>query len=151
PRRKRERPPRGCRGCSNRKRGVMNRILGHLAASPIVLALAAGSALAAADPVGIWIDHTGRGAVEISNCNGALCGRIVWLKAEADKEACGMQVIGNVRPASGGHWDGGWIWDPEARAKYDVELTPLGTSKLQVLGYAGMKMLGETMLWTRAP
>jgi uncharacterized protein (DUF2147 family) len=115
------------------------------------LLLVAGSALAAADPAGTWIDHTGRGAVEITHCDGALCGRIVWLKAAADREACGMQVIGNARPAAGGKWDGGWIYDPEAGTKYDVELTPLGDNKLKVFGYAGVKMFGETMTWTRAP
>jgi uncharacterized protein (DUF2147 family) len=130
---------------------MLSRFSRFLAASPLLLAAATGSALAAGDPVGTWIDHTGRGAVEISPCNGALCGRIVWLKAAADQEACGMQIIGNARPASGGKWDGGWIYDPDARAKYDVELTPLGDGKLKVLGYAGTKMFGETMTWTRAP
>jgi uncharacterized protein (DUF2147 family) len=122
-----------------------------LAALPIVLAASAGSALAAPNPLGTWIDHTGRGAVEITDCNGALCGRIVWLKSAGDEEACGMQIIGNVKPVAGGKWDGGWIYDPEAKAKYDVEITPLGEQKLKILGYAGMKMLGETMTWTRAP
>ena len=121
-----------------------------IAASPLLL-VAAGTALAAADPTGTWIDHTGRGAVEITHCGGGLCGRIVWLKAAGDREACGMQIIGNARPAAGGKWDGGWIYDPEARTKYDVELTPLGDNKLKVLGYAGVKMFGETMTWTRAP
>jgi uncharacterized protein (DUF2147 family) len=123
----------------------------YLAASPLLLIAAASSALAAADPIGTWIDHTGRGAVEISACNGSLCGRIVWLKSAGDQEACGIQVIGNARPVAGGKWDGGWIYDPEANAKYDVELTPLGDNKLKVLGYAGTKMFGETMMWTRAP
>ncbi len=130
---------------------LLSRFSRFLAVSPLLLVAATGSALAAGDPVGTWIDHTGRGAVEISPCNGALCGRIVWLKAAADQEACGMQIIGNARPASAGKWDGGWIYDPEARAKYDVELTPLGDNKLKVLGYAGTKMFGETMTWTRAP
>jgi uncharacterized protein (DUF2147 family) len=132
--------------------GAMNRFLRRcLAASPFLLVAVARGALAAADPVGIWIDHTGRGAVEISNCNGNLCGRIVWLKAAGDQEVCGMQVIGNARPVAAGKWDGGWIYDPEAKSKYDVELTPLGDNKLKVLGYAGSKMFSETMLWTRAP
>jgi uncharacterized protein (DUF2147 family) len=129
----------------------MNTLCRLLAASPMLLIAAAGSALAAADPRGTWIDHTGRGAVEISDCNGALCGRIVWLKSAGDREACGMQVIGNARPVSGGRWDGGWIYDPEADRRYDVELTPIGDNKLKVFGYAGMKMFGETMMWTRAP
>ena len=123
----------------------------YLAAVPLVLMTSAGSALAAASPIGTWIDHTGRGAVEISDCSGALCGRIVWLKSAGDREACGMQILGDVRPAPGGKWDGGWIYDPEAKSKYDVELTPLDDRKLQVLGYAGMKVFGETMTWTRAP
>jgi uncharacterized protein (DUF2147 family) len=128
----------------------MNRIIrGCLAAFPI--ALAAGGALSAASPIGTWIDHTGRGAVEIFDCNGELCGRIVWLKSAADQPACGMQIIGNAKPAAGGRWDGGWIYDPEAKSKYDVELTPLGAQKLKVFGYAGVKLFGETMTWTRAP
>src|SRR5688572_89389 len=79
--------------------------------------LAAGAASAAPSPLGTWIDHTGRGAVEITDCNGALCGRIVWLKAAGDAEACNMQIIGNVKPVSGAKWDGGWIYDPERKAK----------------------------------
>ncbi len=47
------------------------------------LALAMLSAVAAhADnsPLGVWIDHTGRGGVEISDCGGKLCGRVAWVK-----------------------------------------------------------------------
>ena len=129
----------------------MTKIVRLLAAVPLALVAVANGARAAGSPMGTWIDHTGRGAVEIADCSGALCGRIVWLKAAADKEACGMQIIGGAKPASGGRWDGGWIYDPEAKSKYDVELTPLGDGKLKVLGYAGVKMFGETMMWTRAP
>ena len=60
-------------------------------------------------------------------------------------------MIGDVKPAGGGVWDGGWIYDPEEKAKYQVELTPMGRDRLQVLGYLGVKMFGETMIWTRAP
>jgi uncharacterized protein (DUF2147 family) len=122
-----------------------------LAVLPIVLAANAGTAWAASSPLGTWIDHTGRGAVEITDCNGALCGHLVWLKSADDQEACNMQILGNVKPVAGGKWDGGWIYDPERRAKYDVELTLLGDQKLKVLGYAGMKLFSETMTWTRAP
>jgi hypothetical protein len=59
----------------------------------------------------VWIDHTGRGAVEISNCGGSLCGKIVWLKDSAHNETCGKQVIGNVKPVGAGKWDNGWIYD----------------------------------------
>jgi uncharacterized protein (DUF2147 family) len=102
-------------------------------------------------PVGLWYDHTGRGAVEITRCGDALCGHLVWLKDANDNEVCGRQIIGNVRPVAGGKWDNGWIYDPEKDAKYDVELTPMGSGKLKVLGYAGTKLFSETMIWQRAP
>jgi uncharacterized protein (DUF2147 family) len=123
------------------------------AIGPMVIALAATCSPAlASSPLGLWYDHTGRGAVEITDCNGKLCGRIVWVKDANHKEGCGFQIIGDVRPVAGGKWDGGWIIDPEKdpKHKYDVEITPQG-EKLKVMGYAGVKFLSETMIWTRAP
>lgn len=106
--------------------------------------------VAHAGPQGVWIDHTGRGAVEISNCGGGLCGRLVWLKSAKNNSACGMRIIGNAKPVGGGKWDNGWILDPDAGSRYKVEITPMG-SKLKVMGYAGSKMLSQTMIWRRAP
>ncbi len=114
-----------------------------------VIAFAAPAA-ASADPTGVWIDHTGRGAVEISRCGGGLCGRVVWLKSAGHAGACGMQILGNVRPTASGAWDHGWILDPDANRRYDVEITPMG-NRLKVVGYMGSKMLSETMFWRRAP
>ncbi len=113
--------------------------------------LSPGTARADNSPLGLWIDHTGRGGVEIKECNGnKLCGHIVWLKDSKNMEACGEQVIGDAKPVGGGKWDNGWIYDPDAESKYDVELTPMG-DKLKVVGYAGSKWLSETMTWKRAP
>ena len=123
-------------------------------ALPVTLASTATPVFAAGSPLGIWIDHTGRGAVEITDCNGKLCGRLVWFKDPKNaKDGCNFQIIGNVRPVGGNTWDGGWIIDPDKdpNKKYDVEITPQGDEKLKVMGYAGMKFLNETMIWTRAP
>jgi len=126
-------------------------IVGSMALSLV----ACGSASAASSPVGIWIDHTGRGAVEITECGGKLCGHLVWFKDEKHSKGggCNFQVIGNVRPVAGNKWDGGWIIDPDKdpNKKYDVEIRPLSDQKLKVMGYSGMKFLSETMTWTRAP
>jgi len=111
---------------------------------------ATGAAIAGPAPTGIWIDHTGRGAVEITKCGNGLCGHVMWVEDAENAEACGMQILGDVKPVSGGKWDGGWIYDPERDSKFDVELTPVGTNKLQVMGYAGLKFLSETMVWKRA-
>ena len=111
---------------------------------------AAGTAGAASDLTGIWLDHTGRGAVEITECGANLCGRLVWLKDGANKNACGTQIIGNAKPVGKDTWDGGWIYDPEKNEKYSVELKPIGSDKLRVLGYMGSKLFSETMIWKRA-
>lgn len=111
----------------------------------------AATPAAPAGPAGLWYDHTGRGAVEISDCGGKLCGRIVWLKPGTDPQGCGIQVLANVPPKGANVWEGGWIFDPEADSKYDVELQLVAVDKLKVTGYAGMKLFGQTMMWTRAP
>lgn len=108
------------------------------------------AAASANTPTGVWIDHTGRAAIEITDCGGKLCGRMVWFKDSSNNaKGCGLQIIGDVKPMKNGKWDGGWILDPEKDSKYDVEITPLG-DKLRVMGYAGMKFLSETFTWTRA-
>jgi len=100
---------------------------------------------------GVWIDHTGRGGVEISECGANLCGRIVWLKDAGNKKGCGMQVIGNAKSVGRDTWDGGWIYDPEKNARYSVELKSVGADRLRVVGYMGSKLFSETMIWKRAP
>jgi uncharacterized protein (DUF2147 family) len=104
----------------------------------------------ASGPTGVWIDHTGRGAVEITDCSGALCGRIVWLKDARNKSVCGKQIIGSARRSSVGTWDGGWIYDPDRDTRYSVELKLLDPNKLRVMGYMGSKLFSETYTWKRA-
>ncbi|MDP1911258.1 MAG: DUF2147 domain-containing protein, partial [Hyphomicrobium sp.] len=100
---------------------------------------------------GVWIDHTGRGAVEITECNGKLCGHVAWVEDAKNAGECGKQIIGNVKSVGKNKWDNGWIYDPDRGSKYDVELTATGADKLKVVGYAGTKWLSETYTWKRAP
>lgn len=119
-------------------------------------------------PVGVWIDHTGRGAVEIVQCGAGLCGSIVWMKEPNDKKGkplrdilnedarkrgrliCGLQIIGGLQEMRDGSWDRGWIYDPEQGASFDVELRLRAPDVLQVKGYKGLKFLSETFQWRRA-
>ena len=115
------------------------------------VALASGSAYAAPDPTGVWMNDTGRGAVEIKACGEGLCGHVVWVKDTTDSNGCGRQILGNVMPTGDGIWDNGWVYSPERKKKYDVELKPLEDGTLRVKGYAGTKLFSKTMIWTRAP
>ena len=122
----------------------------------LILALAGFTALPfataqAADPTGVWINDTGRGAIEIKSCGASLCGHVVWVKDTSDTKGCGRQIIGNAAKVDGSTWDNGWIYSPEKKKKYDVELKPLSNGTLQVTGYAGTKLFSKTMIWKRAP
>jgi uncharacterized protein (DUF2147 family) len=116
--------------------------------------LSAGPALAAGDPQGVWLNDTGRGAIEIKDCGGKLCGHVVWVKdPAADAKGCGRQIIGDLVSAGSGVWggDGAWIYSPEKKKNYNVEITPLSDGTLKVKGYAGLSFLSKTMIWTKAP
>lgn len=121
------------------------------AVAAIILASIASPASAAGSPLGVWIDEKGRGAVEISQCDKALCGKVVWVKSTTDSNGCGAQIIGGVKPAGRNTWDYGWIYSPDHGRKFDVALTPVGTDSLRVTGYAGIKLLSESHTWKRAP
>jgi uncharacterized protein (DUF2147 family) len=121
------------------------------------------------DVAGIWIDHTGQGAVEVYGCGAMVCGRVVWIKVPIDKMGralmdghnpdpakrskpmCGVQIIGNVARQPNGTWDNGWIYNPEDGGTFSVELQLRSADTLQVKGYAGLKFLSETFTWKRAP
>jgi uncharacterized protein (DUF2147 family) len=118
--------------------------------------------------VGLWIDHTGRGAVEIAPCDEGLCGHIVWMSQPLDnagrplvdqlnenkglrnRPICGLQIIGGLQKMQDGSWDRGWIYDPEQGESFDVELRLRSPNVLQVTGYKGLKFLSETFQWKRA-
>jgi uncharacterized protein (DUF2147 family) len=120
------------------------------AAALAAVLISTGAARAEEAPFGVWMDHTGRGAVRISDCDGRLCGHVAWVKDAKDAEGCGEQIIGDVKPIGGNTWDNGWIWDPDRGEKFDVEIKPVSQNKLRVMGYAGIKWLSETMTWQRA-
>ena len=127
--------------------------LGALCGAALVTAMAiAVPARADTNPaLGLWVDHTGRGAIEISDCDGKLCGHVAWLKDPQLADQCGKQIIGNVKPIGKNKWDRGWIFDPDRGKKFDVELTLLGNDRMRVKGYAGLKWLSESHTWKRAP
>ena len=127
----------------------------------------------AADVVGVWMDHTKRGAIEIIPCGARLCGYVYWVKdpmqrngkpvldtnnpdpARRGKPMCGTLILANLtqqgRAPIGFVWGAGSIYNPEEGQNFDAELKLLSGNELSVLGYLGVKFLGERFTWTRAP
>lgn len=129
----------------------MNPISTTLRAAALAAGLASTAVQAASSPLGIWIDHTGRGAVEIAECGANLCGHVVWVKDARNAKSCRDQILGDVKSVGANTWDRGWIVDPDDKARYSVELKPVGEDRLRVVGYMGTKLFSETMTWKRAP
>jgi uncharacterized protein (DUF2147 family) len=156
-------PPRSC-----------PKIRASQALASLFLTLSAGAA-SAAPPLetGVWINHSGKGAVEIRPCGQtgasakALCGFIVWLKepnkkngepltdgynpdpAKRKRTICGLPVLGNLQRVSEG-WDNGWVYDPEQGAQFDAAIVA-GKTQLLLTGYKGVKFFSKQFTWRRAP
>jgi uncharacterized protein (DUF2147 family) len=130
--------------------------LGAIASAAVLAGAAAAQTPAPpADVVGVWIDHTGQGAVEIAACGDRVCGRVVWLKnpnhrSRSGKRICGTQVLGNLERRTRTAWESGWIYNPEDEERFSAALQLANADTLLVTGYLGIKLLGETFTWRRA-
>ena len=139
----------------------------------VVGLVALSSESSAARPeLGVWYDDSGQGAVEIYICAdnaNRLCGRIVWLKEPLNAEGvakhdrynpdpayqarpiCGLPMLWGLGLMSDGTFDDGKIYDPKTGKTYSASLQLAQADKLTVTGYLGVKMLGKSFTWTRAP
>jgi uncharacterized protein (DUF2147 family) len=133
-----------------------NFLVSATAIASLMLAGAGGYAQDTSKSVnGVWIDHTGQGAVEITPCGEKVCGRVIWLKNPAHRSRtgkliCGTQVLGELRQMAADAWETGWIYNPEDEEKFSAALKLASPDKLIVTGYLGIKLLGETFTWQRA-
>ena len=122
---------------------------------------------------GVWFDNTGRGAIEIVPCGAKFCGYVYWVRdplnmqgkpvldshnpeaPRRNKPMCGTRILNNlvqVSPVGGARtWGGGLIYNPQEGETYDAELQLVSPNKLSVRGFVGVKIFGETFVWTRAP
>ena len=131
-------------------------------------ALATAPAEAASPiPAGTWIWDDGRAGVEFHPCGEALCGRIVWLKADAQagsapvldaknpntalrrRRVCGIDYITGVKGVAGGKWKGGRVYDFNSGSTYDLDVDTITPAKVVMRGYKGMRMLGATLTLLR--
>jgi uncharacterized protein (DUF2147 family) len=132
--------------------------------------LATTSAIAA-EINGFWLTEDGEAVVEILSCNppSQRCGRIVWLKkpqgadgkplsdshnpdaAMQKRPVCNLPVVLGLVEQSDGSWDKGSGYDPDDGKKYTVAAALAAPDKLSFSGYVGIKLMGRTETWTRAP
>ena len=117
-------------------------------------------------PQGVWL-ISGEAAVQIFDCNGMLCGRIVWLQdprnaqgqlkrdkrnpdpALRQRELCGLTVISDLRSADPGSWNDGRFYNPDSGQTYNVKLELTPSDALVARFYQGLPLVGETKTLSR--
>jgi uncharacterized protein (DUF2147 family) len=135
-----------------------------------VAALFASSAFAADNtPVGKWMtftdDNKPKSYIEIFDNNGTLSGKVVEIMI-SDKgpnpicDACegerhnqpitGMTILQDFKKAGDDLWEGGTIVKPQNGKVYKCKMHLIeGGKKLEVRGFIGFALLGETQVWER--
>jgi uncharacterized protein (DUF2147 family) len=119
-------------------------------------------------PQGTWIIDA-RAAIEIFDCGGPACGRIVWLRSARDLQGqsrrdknnpdptlrqrplCGMVVLWGLMPSGRDRWKDGWFYNPDDGRTYNVYASLKSTDVLTARIYLGVPLFGNTKTLARMP
>jgi uncharacterized protein (DUF2147 family) len=142
-----------------------------LARARVVLAsllVLSAPAPASSQITGAWLTDVRDGVVDIRSCGGGLmCGYIQSILKDYGRGAavrdelnenvklrsrpiCGLPILGKLKQLGPNTWGEGWVYDPKRGKTFSVEVTLTRPGTLSVRGYKGVKMFGQTVVWTRA-
>jgi uncharacterized protein (DUF2147 family) len=123
------------------------------------------TAALAASPEGIWMSEDGGLKVELSECGGKLCGRVVWLgepldqagkpktdrlnpdPGKRDRPLIGLEVVHGMAPAGPDRWSG-VIYNADDGHTYRANLH-ITDERTAVLEGCILKLLCMGHTWTR--
>lgn len=132
-------------------------LLLYAAALIVGLLTSAECATPTNNPRGTWLTANDHGAIEITQCGDALCGRIVGIdRAPTEpmptdvhgRSQCGLTIITNERPEGDGTWLG-VIIDPRDGGRYQAKLWVDRSGNLCLRSFIGIPALGATQTWHR--
>ena len=121
----------------------------------------------AAVPDGVWWIMASKVAVQIYDCGGLLCGRIVWLQHPRDaagqlardkenpdpalrqRPLCGQTVLWGLQPAGPEHWTSGWLYNPDDAKTYRVKAELRSADTFIARIYLGIPFFGENRTLVR--
>jgi len=122
----------------------------------------------AADPIGTWYTKDKESQVRITNCSGALCGNLVWLKepndpatgrpktdknnADASKQSrplLGVQIVLGMKPSgTPDQWSGN-VYNASDGKTYSGSFTMTGATTAELKGCV-LSVICQSQTWTRA-
>jgi uncharacterized protein (DUF2147 family) len=122
----------------------------------------------AADPAGTWYTADKDSQVRISNCGGALCGALVWLKvpndpdtgrpktdknnADAGKQGrplLGVPIVLGMKPGGPNVWNGD-VYNATDGKTYSGSFTMTGPNTAELKGCVLGGLFCKSQSWTRA-
>ncbi|WP_264715868.1 DUF2147 domain-containing protein [Limobrevibacterium gyesilva] len=122
----------------------------------------------AAVPQGVWLMDA-RVAVQVFDCDGLLCGRILWLliprdpRGELDRDKnnpdsalrqrrlCGLTILWGLHATGHDRWSGGWFYNPDDGRTYNVAAQLTSADVLTARIYLGIPLFGRTKTLIRVP
>lgn len=111
----------------------------------------------------------GRVAVETFDCDGLMCGRIVWLAVPRDAQGvldrdknnpnpelrerslCGLTILWDLHPVSADRWRSGWFYNPDDGQTYRVSARFISDDAIRARIYVGLPIFGENRSLIRVP
>ena len=162
-----------CRTLStSEKRGRPIILRRRFAAALLIAAMALLAAPRAtaqtAVPEGVWLIDQ-KAAVQIYDCEGLMCGRILWLLVPRNslgqldrdyhnpvpelrqRQLCGLTMLWNLRPAGPNRWKEGWFYNPDDGGTYRVSAQLKSDDVLLARIYVGIPLFGQTKTLVRVP
>jgi len=119
-------------------------------------------------PQGIWLIDD-KVAIQIFDCSGLLCGRIVWLRAPRDaagglhtdnknpdlalrsRLVCGLTILEGLQGSGPARGRNGRFYNPEDGRWYNVMAELKSPNVMVARIYLGVPLLGETKVMRRSP
>lgn len=138
------------------------------AVAAIALLVPARAVSQPAVPQGEWLID-GQVAVQIFECEGLMCGRIIWLLVPRDpqgelnldrknpvpalrqRKLCGLTIIWGLRPTGSNNWVDGWFYNPDDGKTYRVKAQLKSDDVIIARIYSGIPIFGKTKTLTRVP
>jgi uncharacterized protein (DUF2147 family) len=138
-----------------------------LGLSAIAVSIAAPAR--AAEATGIWYTAEQKSQVRITNCGGALCGALVWLKEPNDPDTgrprtdknnpdaskqsrplIGVQIVLAMKPSGTPNQWSGDVYNAEDGKTYSGSFTMTGPNTAELKGCVLGGLICKTQSWTRA-
>lgn len=114
---------------------------------------------------GFWLTQDHDGIIELYSCDNHLCGRIHWIKEDGpdafahdthnpdpdrrNLPLCGLQLLGNFKPAGNGSFESGWIYSPHHGNTFNGSIQLIDERTLSLHGYFLLPWMGKSQTWTR--